>query len=206
MFFISGVVAASLSENAYKCLYSNKNKSESARQPSIYLVFTLRVLPDLLVGSIIVVMFASGTHTSEFTKFLRYIMIPHFFMLSIALVSIQSETVNVRSSLWRYICESRLMNLIGYCSYSMYLLQQVMLNYYARVIYDDIQNDTFPIIQGGTDPNNYDVYSNNGWFSDKAWWWKPIGFFCLLAFCWPIQRYFQDTFVLRLYSNYMIKI
>lgn len=109
---------------------------------------------------------------------------------------------STRWSLWRLLTENRVMTAIGYASYTIYLLQNVLLNFYGRILYDDIRLGYFPVIPGGYSPD-YGVYWNTWWIGDEAWYYKPIGFSLLILVCWPIQKYFQDTFVASLAAKMM---
>ena len=149
--------------------------------------------PDVCVTGIGLLYFLAGLKPSPINSFFRFILVPHLMAMCLILSLLQTNAS--RGGIWRFITESGIMTVIGYCSFPIYLLQQVLLNFYARIIYDDLRTGFFPIIKGGTDPAKYGIYGDDTWFGDKPWWWKLIGCICLLMFCWPIQRYYQDTLV-----------
>jgi len=146
-------------------------------------------MPDLLALSIALIM-SFGIYNENITagKFLRWQVIPFFAALIVLFSMMQAKPYRV--GLLRFVAQSKIMLMIGYASYPIYLLQQVLLNYYAKWIYDTSQNNQFQIV-------------DNSWFGNHPWWWKLLGLIGLLVVCWPVQRYFQDTFVAGLFSRFI---
>ena len=152
--------------------------------------------PDACALSMILLLLFVGTNINPVTTFYQTVLMPSFLALALILSVLQTDAT--RGGLWRYVNESRAMTMLGYCSYPIYLTQQVFLNFYARIIYDEVQAGKL---------NNGDYYSkvgDNWWFGNRPWWTKPIGFICLFAICWPIQRYFQDTLVISFSSKILL--
>jgi len=204
--YLIGVFYANLYENIFALRSNYKRMASQSGTLQINKWRELRMIigifsPDVFVVFIGLMIFLSPIKATPMTSLYRFILIPHFMMICLVLSLLQ--TPDTRRGLWRLVAESRIMTTIGYCSFPIYLLQQVLLNFYARIIYDDLRTGSFPIIKGGTDPDKYNVYGDNTWFGDKPWWWKLIAVICLVAFCWPIQRYYQDRLVAWLASKFM---
>ena len=196
---IVGVVCACLVENYYNILQNVDSNLSIYNTGACKWVMTFAA--DVPVISIGLLIFLTGVEPTEAESIYRFIFVPHLMMIGLVLSLLQ--TPETRGGLWRRVVESRIITVIGYCSFPIYLLQQVLLNFYARIIYDDLRTGSFPLIRGGTDPEKYNIYGDNTWFGDKPWWWKLIGVICLVAFCWPIQKYYQDTLVASLAMKFI---
>ena len=194
-----GVVTASIFENIHFLSIKIHSKQQNPNNVPLYIKFTITYFSDILIIAIFITMVfsSSSSNVNQNSKFLRHIFIPFIYMITLVLVSIQ--TTNLRGGLWRILCETPIMTIIGYASYPIYLLQVVLLNFYTRMLYNLFTTDSTSSI--------YDIQNFPGfWFGFQPWWWKLIGVICLIGICWPIQRYFQDGFVSGLYSKIMIQI
>jgi len=162
-----------------------------------------RFLPDLAALSIFLIFVFGGLQTNPTTSFYRAILIPSLMIISIVASLLQTRTTRIGGP-WRYLTESTLMTIIGYCSYPIYLLQQILLNFYGRIIVDDIRQNAFPVIKGGYNPNKYGAYYDDGWISIQRWYWKLFGIFCMIIICYPIQRFYQDGLIASLTSRFLL--
>ena len=150
------------------------------------------VVPDVLFWSILIVIFVQGDHTTPTNDFARrYVGVPYLTILLI--LSLMFQTNETRFSLSRYFFESSLIRVIGYASYPIYLFQQVLLNFYLRLIYDAAIG--VPVV---INPS-YGAWNTNEWFGNLPGWWKPIGLLIVVSFGWIVQKYFQDGFIARNY-------
>ena len=190
-----------------------------ARSSGLQLV--MRFAPDILIVGIALMISITGKFKTAATSFYLYHLIPLCFNLSLVTLFMQSGAT--RGGLWRRVCESRLMMFFGYISYPMYILHPVLLNFYARIIYDEVQSGFDPAIGSGNyglKPRPYllnkwiagmplelkeayvipELYWDNFWFRKQEDWWKPLGLLGLMFVCWLVQKYLQDTLVASIYS------
>jgi len=129
------------------------------------------------------------------TSFNRFLFIEFLLVLNVAAAFLQDE--RRRGGIWRRIVESPVLVLFGYCSHLLYLFQQVLINYYGRMVYEGIHDGTFPRTVGVTNPWN-EIYWNTWWMREKPLLWKACALPPLLLASWLIQRYYQDWLVIGL--------
>ena len=201
-------MSACLFENYFFLLYGDAARgvySSLTSRTKERIALSLKVLGNASVCAIILLVTLSSPNRTNAQTYYRFMVIPYLFSVSTLCVMLQPPTD--RGGLWRYLNESRVMNVLGYLSYPIYLLQQVMFNFYGRILFDDLKTGQFPVSDKTVNPLFFDAgqFSGNDWFGDHPWWWKLLGLICLVIFCWPIQKYFQDTWVAKLASSFMLR-
>ena len=90
----------------------------------------------------------------------------------------------------------RPLRVIGYASYAIFLFQEVVLNYYFRMVYDGIAGNKVTL------QPRYGY--QNEWFAARHAWLKPIGLVVIVGVGYVIQRYFQDSLIATAFSKYLM--
>eukprot|EP01041_Mallomonas_annulata_P003418 gene3418-6781_t len=216
----TGVVLASIVENAFNLANNTTEAKQQDKKDNVTTTttatsiddtnsnfifnklknITLTFLPDLFIVSIILLLAVSPPKDRNIMILYRFILIQFLMMGSILFSFLQNK--ETYWGLWRNLLQHPILTNIGYISYPMYLLQRVLVCYYGHILYDDIQQHRFPLVTGATNPE-YEPNWNDIWLGDKPWWWKLIALLCLVAICWPIQRYFQDGLIANLAVKFL---
>ena len=148
-----------------------------------------RFLPDMIV--VLCVVFTqdiSPFKDQPSETILRYIILP-FLMLCFTGISML-QTGSNKLNLSRLILESWPMNLLGYCSYTLFLFHKVTFDFWVSYIVLSIRGD----------PKAYAVHPS--WHKYNLEWWGIIIMGTLLVgFCWFCQYFFQDRFVVWCYGK-----
>eukprot|EP01041_Mallomonas_annulata_P005613 gene5613-11330_t len=214
--FFAGVAAASVFETIFNALYQRTNSynevnTERSRSTSLipnqnrivmkYIKglssLLLQFTPDICVVLILLIFSTAGGHRSEDLElllknvFIQYVTI--FLILSLLF-----QTKDTRICITRVFIENTFIRTIGYGSYPIYLLQQVVFNFYLRIFYD------LAIGAPVTSDPAYGIYWENEWFGLLPGWWKPIGLVLITIVGYIVQKYFQDTFIAWLISKYTV--
>ena len=125
-------------ENWFRLVYAKDGQIVPDRQESLCVSvvgWATMIIPDLLSLCIAFIMsFENGYSNSTNETFLHYILIPVFGAVIVVLCVMQSK--RYRYGVLRYVAQFPVILVLGYASYPIYLLQQVLLNYYAKLIYD----------------------------------------------------------------------
>ena len=201
-YFFPGVIAACILENLFRLL----NRHSISRplllwSPRLHYICNIcqKFLPDIFILGIIQLL-RSERRTKEQNSFYRFILIQFLFTFSLSASILQKD--GCRGGVWRRVIEWGPIVAIGYCSYPLYLFQQVLLNFYGHILYDDMVNGAFPVIKGGSNPE-YEVYWKTWWMADKPLLWKGISVPLLIVICYLIQKYFQDGLVIYLTNCFL---
>lgn len=202
-YFIGGIVLACVVENLGRRLQyyqTTSHQSTALRHSSQRLIRSVMLqtfskllwafVPDAISVGIAAILSIRPDTSYHLNAFYRCILIEALVMIQLTVVFLQPPATP--TSVWRYLLESAPMNFLGYISYPMYLMQQLVLNFYFRVLFDDVSCHTFPIKR--MDPN-YGAMTDNSWIGEQAGWIQLLGVFLLIVICWCIQRYFQDKWM-----------
>ena len=110
---------------------------------------------------------------------------------------------DARLNISRVFLESPVTGLLGYCSYTLYILQRIMLEWWYPFIWASM-------ILGHPQVNFPDVINpqtgqgfNNGmsWFNNHEDRWKVLMILCLIVICYGFQKFFQDMFIVWSYGK-----
>lgn len=164
------------------------------------LAYLWRFLPDMLAFLMVMCLTTAGLLAYRpFQRTLQWTIVPIISILYLMVVTIQDDWS--RHNLTRWFLETRrVMNWFGYISYPMFLFQKSLLNWWAPKITECINSKKFALFIGhnpafGNNP------SDATWFTNLNFGWRILGFFLLSVFCWLVQKYFQDTYILWLYRT-----
>ena len=159
----------------------------------------LRILPDIMFVSIGLMVSEVGPTSLRYDKNRNTsaaVMIfrneGFEFAAMIMLMAFMFQQSNNRLCLSRLLMESKLMRVIGYASYPIYVLHIVLINYYFRMIYDTITG------KGKVEySEHYGI--QNEWIGTLPDYYFPITLGIVIVICFAVQKYFQDTFVASLW-------
>lgn len=157
-----------------------------------------RYFPDLIMLGCTVLLINIGSLKDSLGRKLLNTNIMYSIMAIYLVVSF-TQTGKYRNSISRYIFESQPMNLLGYCSYALYVLQYPLLNDYLQIISDDIKNHEF-LVFGKKDEHILFVQRKD-WFSQQNQGYQFGAIVGLIFICWLIHKYYQDTFIAYIYTN-----
>ena len=207
-YFFAGVIAASLTEIWFfiqwkpYCTYNSSAEIvptgevpslNSASNCDLVRSNIWRFSPDMLAilcGFLMSTL--GGLENFKGKYYLQWLVVP-YVLLAFMIISLLQDT-EASNNLSRKFLESSVMNFLGYISYTMYLFQAVILTWYAPTISRSYSSRTNVFIQSGNlgDPD---------WFLRLNPWWRILAILILSVFCWLVQKYYQDTFVMWLYTN-----
>jgi hypothetical protein len=154
---------------------------------------TWRFVPDMLSITCGFLMSTVGGLSSFKGKyFLQWLVVPYLLTAYAVIALLQQGAA--RRNLSRAFLESSLMNYLGYISYTMYLFQAVILTWYAPTISRSASSHTNFFIREGN-------LGDAQWFLNLHPGWRILAICILSFFCWFVQKYYQDTFVLWLYHK-----
>ena len=156
-----------------------------------------RHLPDAIIVLSIILLFVDFPWSYQTARMITWIVMPQLMILFLIVVTLQRGAAKVNFSRW--ILESSLLNFIGYLSYPICksvpsridvskllfldLIQRVVFDFYAPMLSRDVhEHRKF---------NRSSVVTQAGFL------------LMLIAFCWLLQKYVQDTFVAWLYSSFI---
>jgi peptidoglycan/LPS O-acetylase OafA/YrhL len=191
LYFMAGVWLASISEMLSHRRYLRSLKREPAPPPSGGQVrgaigaAVIQFFPDLLcVGGGILL---SGPNLDAhkviaFDAYTQFVTVPWIMLIYIGF-SIYAVGRS-RMCLSRLLLESVPMNLLGYCSYPVYLYQNIVLLYYLSYVFR------------GEDGEHYEAsHIDRGSFQALPLWERAVGVLIVLVFSLLIQVVIQDKFV-----------
>lgn len=154
-----------------------------------------RFAPDLLAVSVGIMLSCIGDLCRHRTKlladYIEFMLIP-FVLLVFVVISVHQRGSD-RYNLSRLFLESDLMNFLGYCSYPVYLFQNVFLQYYFTFVFE---------AQG---------YSYHPLFPDRKYFRPiPLGYrfaavIMTILFSWIVQKFFQDYLITNLFSKWLAR-
>jgi len=153
------------------------------RSSSSVLFYLWKHLPDILV-IILILLLANVGHldTIKGKGFVAFVCF-HWIVVAFIIISML-QVERARFNVIRYILESHVLNVIGYCSYPLYLFQRLIIEYYVTNLYKMSING--PIS---------DDFNGRTWFSNDLYWgWRIIIILVLVTFCYFI-RYIMDEIV-----------
>lgn len=93
----------------------------------------------------------------------------------------------------RLLLETPLINALGKSSFFVYLLQSAFFNFYAKIIIDSMNWNSFSV-SGQASSYVRDMWSFE-WYKRFPFGWKITGFVCLVVISWLLQTYYQDYLV-----------
>ena len=103
-----------------------------------------------------------------------------------------------RRNLSRYACESTPLTVLGYISYSCYLFQRILLEWYLPYFYYALKrNHGSPYLRFGVTEGDASVLFL------LPWQWRLLVFLVMLLGCYLVQWLVQDTLVLFLYAKFL---
>ena len=128
-----------------------------------------------------------GFNRQPLSNILRFVILPLVATLIIILSYFRTSNKQVKqSSILRSISESEAINLIGYCSYPVYLFQRWTFEYMV------------PKLLRYYDPNSSFNAQHTPWYN------RVCIALVLIWVSWLVQRYFQDTFVVFAYERFKL--
>lgn len=143
---------------------------------AIVLDFFWRFSPDVVAASVGLCMSPfNSLRTRSAYLFFRFLGVPLLFSLFIYLSTMQRG--EARKNISRFFCESPLLRFMGFCSFTIYLLQPVAFGWYAHLL----------------GMRSYFAQQNEGL--------KFVGISILFAFCFLIQYFYQDILISKLYIS-----
>lgn len=157
------------------------------------MAFIWRFSPDMLaiLSGFLLTPVGSLNH-SPLANFLQYTVLPWILLVYLVIAFLQGD--EARKNITRYCFESSLLNYLGYIAYPMYLFQRITVNWYLPLIVNSIGSNRNEFVR-----NAYKL--NLDWFTSINYGWRLLVLVILSGFCWLIQKYYQDTMVLWLYST-----
>lgn len=128
-----------------------------------------------------------------------YIGVVSVFLLYLPVSLLQTK--EYRNNISRFIFESPLLKFLGYLSYPLYIFQVVFIDFYYQIFIEDIRNHEFPVVKEelGTFANPFN------WMRKEPIGIKIGGISLLIAFCYLIQKYYQDVWVASLFASFLAK-
>jgi len=154
----------------------------------------LRFFPDVLTVICAILFCPIGgldQHPNNMT--LYYYGVPIVIITFLVVSFLQQGTSRLNLSRWGL--ESRGIRFLGYISYPVYLLQRPVVEFYGPYVYHSIKNKKYEIsyLYGEAGGNGYDSLPLH-----QRFLWTLV----LFGFCFLIQKYFQDTFIIYLYTKF----
>ena len=145
----------------------------------------VRFLPDILcVGGGLLL---SGPNLDAdkiiaYDAYTQFVILPWIMIVYIGL-SIHACDLS-KKCVSRFVLESVPMNLLGYCSYPVYLLQNIVLLFYCSYIFR------------GEDGVRYEAsHVDRGSYQSMTLWQRAVGVLIVLALSFLAQVVIQDKFV-----------
>ena len=158
----------------------------------------MHICPDVASVGILLCFSTVGDRSAWSTEYgLRNICVP--YLTIVLIMSLMLQTRSTRSCLTRFFLESQLVRTIGYASYPIYLLQQVLLNFYLRMAYDAVLG-----VPVSSNPS-YGAFWENEWFGNRRPWWKLIGLVYVVGVGYLVQYYYQDRWIAGLWSAWLMR-
>lgn len=162
-----------------------------------------RFSPDLLLIPFGVLVSPVGElNSNKVGSYLYYMAVPSVFLLYVTIAFIQ--TGEARRNFSRYILEGALFNFLGYCSYTLYILQIIFCEFYYRIFLDDVHHHAFPYVNDGQTIKSY--RKPFGWFRVQSNGIKIGGIVLLIAICFVVQNVFQDRMIASLYTYFLTRL
>ena len=158
-----------------------------------------RFFPDMMAVVFVVFLTTAGDLSYHpFQRTLEWTILPMMSIVYLIVATIQDDWA--RNNLSRWLLQTRLMNWFGYISYPMFLFQKSLLNWWAPKIAECINLNKFAFFIGGNpafgaDPNEAT------WFTNLNMGYRILLFIVLCCFCWLVQKYYQDMFVMWLFNK-----
>ncbi len=188
-YFLTGAILASLTEmfhNRKKSLNTEENYFDKHITSSI----TWKFLPDALAISAGLLLSCTGTLCSNLNDSynILYLFAPSILMLFI-FCNVHNNLNNTKN-LSRIFLESNLLQTLGYCSYPLYLFQNIFLQYYATYFKD------------------FEGYSYHKDSPDRMYFreipllYRFLYILFLIFLCYLFQKYFQGKLVPFIYEKF----
>ena len=189
-YFFSGTFAASAMECVMYGRYLWRKRQQSAlSQSTSPLVRDLGwigtwlwiVSPDIVVGLIIIELLEVGSIYDQYpvTYAVRQVWFPMTFLVLFVLGVMQSR--ESFKNLSKYIFTNPSLTILGYCSFPLYLFQQIVLGDYLPRLH-------------GTDVKSFS-------YTELPMWERVLTMLLLIAYCWLVQRYVVDTLIVWMYQR-----
>ena len=157
------------------------------------MAFIWRFSPDMLAILIGFLLTPLGSlNHSPLSNFLQFTVLPWILLVYLVIAFLQGD--EARKNVTRYCFESSMLNYLGYIAYPMYLFQRIIVNWYLPLIVNSIGSNRNEFVR-----NAYKL--NTEWFTSINYGWRILVLAILSGFCWLIQKYYQDTMMLWLYST-----
>ena len=225
-YFLAGVAAASVIEMWFYVLWKPREMSEDEYQKTIgwkdsvwatanavrdsvsmgvkqvlspcslklseVAFFAWRYSPDGLALMSGFLLSSIGTlKHSSLAPFLQFTVLPWILLAYLVIAFLQGDVA--RNNITRYCFETSLLNYLGYVAYPVYLFQRIVFNWYLPLIVNSIGSNRNEFVRNG-----YQL--NTDWYTSINYGWRFMCVSLLTCFCWLIQKYFQDTLMLWLYT------
>ncbi len=82
------------------------------------------------------------------------------------------------------------------------LLQYIYGDFYVRVLSDEARLGIFPTMP---QQNKHLYGAQQRWFREQPYGFKTGTLLVLIAFCYVLQKYFQDGFISWLYGKWLLR-
>ena len=169
----------------------------SALQNSGHLIW--RFLPDkfCVVFALLILQGEGLLDRVDIVFDLTWIWLPLLF-LAYMCVSIMQEGPE-RLNVSRFLLERPRIGILGYCSYSCFLLQRILIEYYVPFAMYSVQQGEFgcPHMEDHTCPKG------RRWFLSMPLYARFIIVLLVILVSWVVQCYFQDTLVVYWYGKFL---
>ena len=171
-----------------------RNEPQESTSLSSQIGTTLwRFFPDILAVLSGVLLSPTGRLTNpKVANLIQFAVMPCILVIYLVVSFLQTE--GARNNLTRYVFESAPLNALGYIAYPVYLFQRIIMNWYLPLIVLSIQHKKNEFFLSG-----YKL--DLEWFIDLNYGWRVLAIAVFFALCWLLQKFYQDTFMLWLYSK-----
>ena len=160
-----------------------------------------RFFPDMIAFVFVIFLTTAGDLSYRpFQRTLEWTILPMMSIVYLIVATIQDDWA--RNNLSRWLLQTGFMNWFGYISYPMFLFQKSLLNWWAPKIAECFNLNKFVLFTRGNPAFGADT-NEATWFTNLNMGYRIIGFFVLCCFCWLVQKYYQDTFVMWVFKKYM---
>ena len=171
---------------------SNEKSYFDYKKP--YRQYLWQFLPDAIGALYGYLMFGIYNNNLIFIQYFINAVLPFILLIFLTVSFIQKG--NYRKNISRFIVESPLLSFLGYISYTSYVFQREILEFYYFYF-----KYAFESNNGNATLRFTPSVNTRSLFREESMGMKFLAVLIHLIFCYLIQKYVQDTFISMLYVN-----
>jgi len=149
-----------------------------------------RHFPDVLAAITGILIAAVGTIRTVGDSHLTAFVFLYWVLLACIVVSMLQVGPS-RFNFTRYLLETPVLNILGYCSFPLYLYQMPIMEYANGIYRNKMYQET-----------GIDKYSYKYWYHDVSWEWRLLYWLIVIVFCYVIQYSINEIIV----PNVLIRV